>query len=268
MIFVETNPKNQLEFYRATGLTVDPNSLGLLGTIFTCFFFSVLLSRSKANFLTLVLSALFGVCTIIISGSRTAFVALICLVVLALFVDTIRQNRFSLVSKSTFIVLMLLFFIVSVAIASYFAPPLVERISAALSPSAGGLIADVNFFTRVQLWKVCPAYLYGHPFGTLVPPFYALDMTIDSYWVYVVTQGSLPYLLAFVLFILGMVNSGLALIKSDVAMTKFIGYFTLLLILAACVESITMVAFLEPSVIFLMFALIGITAYSRNKATA
>jgi len=264
-IFVETHPENQLQFYRATGLTVDPNSLGLVGMIFVDLLFSMVLSRSKVNPFVLAFAGLSSVWVIIISGSRTALVALICLSAFVLFVDIIRQNRFSLASRMWFIAGMSFFLAISLAIASYFTPGLTERVLTAFSPSAGGLTSDVNFSIRLQLWKQCFAYLYEHPFGTFVPPFYALNMPIDSYWVYVVAQGSLLYLSAFVLFLVGLIGSGLSLIKSDVVVTKCTGYFLVLLVLTACVESIAFVSFLDSAVIFLVYTFTGVSAYARSK---
>jgi len=264
-VFIKTHPENEVEFYRATGLTANPNSLGLLSLIFVDLLFSMLLSRNKVNPFVLAFAGLSSAWITIISGSRTALVTLTCLSAFVLFIDIIRRNRFSLASRIWFIAAMSLFLAISLAIAFYLTPALAERILAAFNPTAGGLTSDVSFLTRLQLWKECFAYLYEHPFGTLVPPVYALNTVVDSYWVYVVTQGSFLYLLAFVLFLLGLIGSGLSLIKSDVSVTKCTGYFIVLLVLTASVEAITSLSFLDSAVIFLVYTFIGVSAYSRSE---
>jgi len=265
-VYIETHAREWLTIHRITGLAVNPNSLGLLGVIFNSLFFKRDFIRVQSKSFDLFFVGFSGVWLVVVSASRTALITLICLFVLVFIVGILKQYSFSISSKLVYLAVLLLFVLVSLSIVSHFMPHLTQRISSALSLS--GVLSDINFVARVETWKETLSYLETHPFGTLASPFYTLQVSVDSYWVYLLTQGSLLYVLAFILFLLAVLASGAKVIKSDVSVSRFAGYFTMLIVFTACVESMTMVAFLDSSVIFLVFALIGITAYSRNKATA
>jgi len=265
-VYIETHAREWLTIHRITGLAVNPNSLGLLGVIFDSLFLSSILSGYKVNPLTLFFVGFSGAWLVVVSASRTALITLICLFVLVFIVGILKQYIFSISSKLVYLAVLLLFVLVGLSIVSHFMPHLTQRILSALSLS--GVLSDINFVARVETWKETLSYLETHPFGTLASPFYTIKVGVDNYWVYLLTQGSVLYMLAFILFLSSVLALGAKAIKNDVSISRFAGYFTMLVVFSACVESITMVAFLDPSVIFLMFALIGITAYSRNKATA
>jgi len=150
--------------------------------------------------------------------------------------------QFFISSKLAYSVVLFLFVLVGLSIVSHFMPHLTQRISSVLSLS--GVLSDINFVARAEIWKETLSYLETHPFGTLASPFYTIEVGVDNYWVYLLTQGSILYVLVFILFLSVVLALGAKATKNDVSTSRCASYFTMLIVFSACVEFITMVAFL------------------------
>jgi len=265
-VFMETHPFDWLKLGRATGLTVNPNSLGLQGLVFMSLFFSSLLSGNYVNAWLRVFLGLASVWLIVSSGSRTALLTLFALLSFVAFIDVIKREKLSLLRRIGLVATILTSGAVTWALVSNMSDRLQTRLSSVLAIPFQGFLSDVSFGLRVETWQAAFVYLSEHPFGSLVPPNYALQQALDSYWVYVIVQGSAIYLLMFILFIAAVITLAVRSINNIEPMTRCAGYFLLLVVLTALIGGISMATFQDPMVIILLYEFIGIAIYNESKA--
>ena len=264
-VFMETHPYDWLTFGRATGLTVNPNSLGLQGLVFMSLFFSSLLSGNYVNAWLRVFLGLASVWLIVSSGSRTAILTLFALLSFVAFIDLIKRQKLSLLRRIGLVATILTSGAITWALVSNMSDLLETRLYSAFVIPFQGFLSDPSFGMRVETWQAAFAYLYEHPFGSLVPPSYALQRAVDSYWVNVIVQGSAIYLLMFILFIAAVITLGVRSINNIEPMTRCAGYFLVLVVLVALVGGISMATFQDSIVIILLYEFIGITIYNESK---
>jgi len=264
-VFMETRPFNWLNLGRATGLAVNPNSLGLQGLVVMSLFLSFLLSGNYMKAWLRVFLGLASVWLIVSSGSRTAILTLFALLLFVAFIDVVKREKLSLLRSMGLIATILTSGAVTWELVSNISDRLKTRLSWVRAIPFQGFLSDLSFRMRVQTWQAALAYLSEHPFGSLVPPNYALQQALDSYWIYVIVQGSLIYLLMFILFTVGVIILGVKSINDIELMTKCAGYFLILVVLTALIGGISMVTFQDPMMIILLYEFIGIAIYNESK---
>lgn len=199
--------KSQLSFNydirgRATGVFINPNDFGfwaviLLGYVWLYFktpFFK------NVSFIML-LFCLFA------SNSRGALVACaisIFIVYLSYF-KTVSIGRFS-AWAGFFIVALLM--VSGEGLISQFSDlsehsyAFLNRFSAVWDVVTGAA-ADDSLSGRYSAWANAFDVMYEYPFGTLVPPETLLNVATDNQYVYLLLQGNILFLFAYVFLLLG-----------------------------------------------------------------
>lgn len=177
---------------RSTGLFINANLFGLWSTM--AVLFSTVMLRGPRR----VVGIAIGVAGIVGSQSRTAWVALVLLVVVAV----VRALRDTAVAGRTFGAGLVLAPAAMIGFALGWWPSLVEdqlveRLESGLAVIQGGIRADENLSSRADVWTQAWAFSPDYPFGTWGPPELLFGSFIDNEFLSLFLQGSLPLVLAF-----------------------------------------------------------------------
>jgi hypothetical protein len=227
---------------RLTGLFVMPTAYGNLGAVLSIVGFILLVSRSArlgAPWAATALGA--GGFIVIMSGDRVALAALIAALVVAASASVTGGYRIIKI-----VVLLPLLPIAALALTPLYPGFVRNRFNYLLESTSQGLWTVQNVAERFERWRyyldvVVPAY----PLGTWVQPRFIGGMTPDSYFITVLAQGSVAFLLAFVCFICCLLLLGRSVLAcTQSPATRWLG------VLLTAIATFVSVAALGGSVMF------------------
>ncbi|MCW2738297.1 MAG: hypothetical protein JWN97_2941 [Nocardioides sp.] len=180
---------------RSTGMLINPNSFGLWSVLAVVFSVFYLKGRIRAFSIALALAGVYA------SESRTAMVALIASVIAVAVTGKGLDAIFRMVA-------LIIAAAVPLAVLSWFgvlqsfvAVNALERMrSGWLAVTGRGV--DENLAGRVEAWNFASTLSADYWMGTWGPPQVTLGRSIDSQYLAMFLQGSLPLLLAYLLLLI------------------------------------------------------------------
>lgn len=263
-LFSERFVETWFYYPRATGLLINPNSYGLLGAlVFVIFVASILsgLRLGKRYKILMISGALWAV---LVSGSRSAVLGiLVALVIMYLsLLGTVGLERGGkLLGRALRFGLFIVFTLTPLVTLAFAALPEVlrERLLRIAGILSQGAEVDPNATGRIEMWfEAIAEYWLNYPFGTLVPPSYALWLAIDSYYVVTLTQGTPIFLFSFLLFLFGAMLLGFSLLNRSSVESKWVGLTLLGFSGVVAGASFTLSPLLQAQVIALFWSLLGL----------
>lgn len=199
--------KSQLSFNydirgRATGVFINPNDFGFWAVIllgYVWLYFKAPLYKNVSLFM--LLFCLFA------SNSRGALAALVItvLIVYLSYFKTISIGRFSAWVGLIFVALLLVFggsLINQFSDLSEHSYAFLSRFSTVWGVVTGVAVDD-SLSGRYSAWATAFDVMHEYPFGTLVPPETLLNVATDNQYIYMLLQGNILFLVAYVLLLLG-----------------------------------------------------------------
>lgn len=199
--------KSQLSFYydirgRATGVFINPNDFGfwaviLLGYVWLYF---------KGHFLKNVSLIMLLFC-LFASNSRGALAALV-ITVLIVYLSYFKTLSIGRLSAWAWIFVVTLLLVFGGALINEFSD-VSEHSYAFLSrfltvwDVVTGVAVDDSLSGRYSAWATAFDVMHEYPFGTLVPPETLLNVATDNQYVYMLLQGNILFLFAYILLLLG-----------------------------------------------------------------
>lgn len=263
-IFSERFVKTWFFYPRTTGLLVNPNSYGLFGALVLVILVAVILSELRLGKQYKILVLICSLWAVFTSGSRSAILGVLVafvILLISLIIAKVLKREEKLVGRALrlgfFVILVLAPIVFTVSI---FLPEVLrKRLLLIKEILVRGPEADPNAIGRIESWsKAITKYWHDYPFGTWVPPGYAFSAAIDNYYVVVLTQGTPVYLIAYVLFLLGVILLGFYLLDQTPAESKWVGLTLLGFGGVITGASFTLSPLLEPQIIVLFWSMIGI----------
>lgn len=257
-LFVQQHQSSWFNYPRLTGLLTNPNSYGLfcavLFTTSVVVFTYKPISNWRLYFWPAFTAASFG---LIFSGSRSALLGLGTAIIFIglnyLFNKRIPLRLLELSSV----------FLLGGAVFPIFAPlipvTLQGRFERFLAVFSTGVGADINALSRVEEWKrLWKLYLTEYPFGTWVPPSYAVGSAVDSFYIQTTMQGTPIYMLLWILFMSMVIFLGWkAYQEGDLILSNcsllLIGWTGILL-----GGSVTVTVMLDPTLITIFWTMVGV----------
>lgn len=213
-VFAERYATTWFFYPRTTGLLVNPNSYGLLGSVLIILLSALLLAGIRIRLSVTISLGLAGVWAIATSASRSAIVGVLAGVMLMGIASMLKgfalrdaHCLYRLVGFS----LKILAVVATVSIVAWLFLPhhLTERMMLLVGVVSEGAEVDPNAIGRFNLWEqALRLYEEQAPLGTWVPAGYAFNNPIDSYYVSLLTQGTPLYLLTFLMLLFGVVGCG------------------------------------------------------------
>ncbi|MBD3947186.1 O-antigen ligase family protein [Nocardioides ganghwensis] len=180
---------------RSTGVLINPNSYGLWSVLAVVFSVFYLRGRTRAISIALALTGVYA------SESRTAMAALVVsLIVVALTgrgLDAILK-MVALVAAAAVPLAVLNWFGM---LQSFFSESTLERMRSGWLVLTGRGV-DENLAGRFEAWDLARTMSADHWLGTWGPPQVTLGQSIDSQYLALFLQGSLPLLLAYLLLLI------------------------------------------------------------------
>jgi len=246
-------------FYpRATGLLVNPNSYGMVGTVFFIVSYSLLhVSRPPVSKWTGSMLGIFGTFIIVTSASRSALVGAGVAFLLLSILGIARAGKHSLRALAV-LMLMTAGTVVLVAEPELLPDAVTERYITFVRILDSGVTADNNAVARTDMWReVWGIYTQQYPLGTGVAPTYVTGIPIDSYYFTTLLQGTLFFTFTFALFIfsiflLGMKN------HAGIPSQQFQGSVLVGLAAFVAAGSLTLSPLLEPWISAALATYIGL----------
>ena len=212
-LLVQTKAKTWFYYPRTTGLFLNPNSYGIYSAI--CIMTGLLLSWAHGRKIWLwnamIVCGAFGLVT---SGSRSGLAGLL-LGIMALYLRPMAITRQMMKPLLNIGIMLLLLGTIVYFASPYIPESLRDRFARMALVSREGANADENLAARVDSWKSLYAeYQNKYPWGTWVPPSYAFDSAVDSYYVQTWVQGTPAFMCAFILLMLAAIFRGHQAAKS------------------------------------------------------
>jgi len=211
-VYAASHETSWFYFPRLTGLFVNPNSYGNFCSLAAFFAIALLIIRPPwASSIFLSISLITSIAGILMSGSRSGILAFFAGSLMISFIVLQRVSKFlSLVKIVSILCLFVIIFFLLLPVVPY-GEIIFTRFERILSIIEKGIMVESNALIRVEMWKeACNIYTTYYPFGTGVPPSYAFDMAIDSYYVVTFTQGGPLFTLAFLIMLATVAGAGYA----------------------------------------------------------
>jgi hypothetical protein len=267
-LFAAHNEKSWIHYPRLTGFFINPNSYGVFCSFALMFPFSLsFLNKSKEYCVVCVFSLCCGVLGLFLSGSRSPLIGLGCAF---LFLVIFIGIPFRRLNHSIKIILKA---IMAAACMIAILWPFLENeiqdryIRFTMLPSQGAA-ADANFIVRAQGWRDVTSASSQYPFGTLVPPSYALSAPIDNYYLHTVMQGTIGYTIAWIVMLVVFILIGQrSFQKSETTMTKSVSMLLILFVGIMFGCSLSLSPMLQPPLSIMLYTLFGLSFYTINSHT-
>lgn len=267
--------QGQVRFFypRATGLLVNPNSLGA----FSALVFAMILAFRPQRFLLVdrrlnTIATAVAILGLVLAGSRSALLGVLVLLAFLIVLSGFSRR----VAAGGIVHVMALglgLLAVLPLLRDYLPQIMVERFGRLFDIFRSGAEIDPTANARVVEWNMLwDMYLRDHILGTWVPPSYALNSPVDSFYVYSAIQGT-PFLtIWWLVFMGGLASMGLRVYaREDLEDRRGFG---LLLFLAAAVflgTALGMSPMSETQMITYLWVMVGIAyhlKYHRERASA
>lgn len=262
-LFLDQLFKNRFQiswfFYpRATGLFVNPNSYGVFCAMVLILAISIIISGYKLNRIEKILFFATSIGGMLLSGSRSGVLGFF-ITLLLLGFAFIFMNKGDIKRTLHFSFTVLILAIVFIPGIWLLLPEILKnRFFLLFQTVSEGVAVDPNAIGRVLMWKeAITEQLRNYPFGTLVPPSYALNSAIDSYYVTTLVQGTIIFTILFLLFMISVTNLGVTLIKKAKLECKLIGSTLIGFVGVIAGASFTLSPILQPQVIALFWSVLG-----------
>lgn len=260
-------------FYpRSTGLLVNPNSYGLFGALVFVIYTSIIISGIKLSARYKIILMTGAIWSILISGSRSAVVGVgmaLSILYFSLIGNAgLKRGTILLLGRGLRFGLVLLFVLTPLVALAFIGLPdvLRERLLRLTGIFSQGLESDPNAIGRTEMWsEVIEEYWLNYPFGTWVPPSYALWSAVDSYYVVTLTQGTPIFLFAFLIFLFGVMLLGFNLLNRLFVESKWVGLTLLGYGGVIAGASFTLSPLLQPQIISLFWSHLGLALAIRKR---
>lgn len=239
-----------LVFGRSSAFFTNPNILGAwAAVVMVAGMFAV-----RGRFRYAMLAATFAL--LVLSQSRGAGIAVVGAFAFLVF-HTARHGRApslrSLRPYAAVMVFVLLGWAV-LAVAGAPAGTLVHRVGSGIGIATGG--SDASISGRFAYWSDALQLLKSHPLGTFGPPETLLGSAVDSEWIRTLLQGSVPFIAALALAVVGG-----ALRRGDGGPERVVLRALCVLIGIAGLTQLP----LQYPVTYLFWALVGMTVTLRPR---
>ncbi|MGA3023277.1 MAG: hypothetical protein ABSF98_00770 [Bryobacteraceae bacterium] len=251
---------------RATGLQVNPNSYGLVAAFVVIAIVAYAMSRAKGSMLVLFLGAAAGALGMLLSGSRTAAVALILVCASGAVVPLLRPGV--LVRWSAMVAgFVLLCGIAASTVDIPFESAYVSRFGATLS-SFDSIRTEASMLERQQVWtELLSSSEQDYPLGTWAPPAYVYPYTVDSMYVQTLVQGTALYTVTLIAFIVGAIAVGWrCFTANETGTAAWAGLVLAGWALAVAASSFTMGVLNDAEICAPFVAMFGCAAALTNRA--
>ncbi len=264
-IYLSQNVNSWFYYPRLTGLLVNPNSFGLLGAfifILAIVFYICRVGSFKWFWLLPLITSIF---TLIFASSRSALIGLIIGILLISFTLFSRAKYLARGFKLAGLLIG-----ISVIIGLFVWPFLPDvmwhRILYIVQAFTVGLNVDPNFSARVDMWtNLIRIFWQYYPLGTWVPPNYATESPIDSYYVTTFLQGTIIYTFCFIMFLLSVFCQSCRLIWTTNREASIIGLVLLGWTGIILGGSISLSPLMEPHLNALYWSLLGLGIFALKK---
>lgn len=207
---------------RSTGLFINANVFGLwsCGAVLA----GAVLMRGWPRRVSVIL----GVLGVVGSQSRTAWIGLAILVVIAL-VRMLRSERLAMTGLIATIMLapVLAILWMSGVVGQLAEANLLVRLASGFSALSGG--GDDNLTARVDAWAIALDFVEKYPLGTFGPPQALFGSFIDNQYVSLLLQGGLLLVIAYLILLF----SPLVLAKRQVRFAGALGVASILLAISS-----------------------------------
>lgn len=254
-------------FYpRATGLLVNPNSYGMVGSVFFIVSYSLLhVSTPPVSRWTGSMLGICGIFIIVTSASRSALVGAGIAFLLQSVLGIARAGKHSLRALAV-LILMTTATVVLVAEPELLPNAVTDRYITFVKILNSGVTADDNAVARTDMWReVWSIYTQQYPLGTGVAPTYVTGIPIDSYYFTTLLQGTLFFTFTFVLFIFSIFYLGVKN-HSDIPPQRFQGGVLVGLAAFVAAGSLTLSPLLEPWISAALATYIGLNLAARGAS--
>ena len=207
--FKFTFQQDNIILARATGLYLNPNSLGVWSILALWISFFMLEGKQR------VIGTLGAFGTLVLCQSRGSllafFVSASVLGISWILAHSDRAQRrkvtLAVAAGLGLVTFILIPGMADSALVRLRGVPgvggILERYTSGAKVVSQGVQADTSFSGRTELWKASLDYLADHPFGTLTSPGLATNLPQDSQFVSSLEQGSFYLLGALLLVLLG-----------------------------------------------------------------
>lgn len=245
-------------FYpRLTGLLVNPNSYGFYGAFLFVLGAALVLTRAPhgLRIWVAVASAIFALA---MTGSRSALLGLVIAALMVGFV-TLRSDQM-LGRLAKFSIGLPLVLAAAVGLLWPLIPSILQsRYRRLFAVLIEGTDAEPNAAARLQMWQEAwQRYWTDHPLGTWVPPSYALELPIDSYYLVTAMQGTPVFTALWLLFALGLTCLGWqAMRRAESALERAAGLTLIGWVGVILGGSFTLSPLPQPQLAFPLWALAG-----------
>jgi hypothetical protein len=209
---------------RSTGLFLNPNEFGMW-SVLAVIFSAVYLRKSKR-----LLGVILGALGVICSQSRTAWTALLVLLIGYLVASIVMSG---LAKRAILVILLASPLVTILALLGVFSR-LVEansttRLLSGLDVLTQGASADPNLAGRYDAWGRVRALAAEYTFGTLGPPEIKFGGSIDNQFASFYLQGGVILVLAYVLALVApfvLMHRGIPYARTLALMTGAIAIFS------------------------------------------
>jgi len=265
-VYAASHETSWFYFPRLTGLFVNPNSYGNFCSLAALLAISFLIIRPPwASSTFLSISLITSIVGILMSGSRSSILAFFVGSLVISFIALQRLSKF--LSLVKIVSILCLFAIISFVLlpAVPYGEIIFTRFEKILSIIEKGIIVESNALIRFEMWEeACNIYTTYYPFGTGVPPSYAFDMAIDSYYVVTFTQGGPLFTLAFLIALATVAGAGYACWRLSQPTLQALGLATLGFTLGMAVGSLFLSPPLQSFLIIPFWSLTGLVFIGKR----
>lgn len=258
-------------FYpRATGLLVNPNSLG----VYSALLLGIVLAfrPQKLPMISARWSAVATVVSIlglVLSGSRSALLGVLFMLALLIVLSGISR-RIAVGGVVHSMALGLFLLALFPLVRDYLPDVIVARFGKLLDIARSGAEVDPTANARVVEWHMLwGQYLKEHIWGTWVPPSYALNSPVDSYYVFTAIQGT-PLLTAlWIAAMLGIALSGLKVYaRSDLGVGRGFGLLLFMAVGVFLGSALGMSPMSEIQMITTLWVMVGVAYHFVHEPEA
>lgn len=259
-IYAATHEVSWFYYPRLTGLFVNPNTYGLFCALAALLAVALLVVQPQwintvfTSFVLLV--SLIG---ILLSGSRSGFLGFLVGFLGITFVTLQRASKVPRLIKIIGVLCLIATLCFTLLPVVPGGEIMLARFAKFLDIAREGVAVAPNALARVEMWKEAwKTTATYYPFGTGVPPSYALGMPIDSYYVVTLVQGSFLFTIAFIIALFTVVRAGYACWRLPQPTVRALGLAVFGYALVMATGSLFLSPPLQPFLIIPFWSLAGL----------